>query len=93
MWARAISESIVGMPTTKATMSAAAVYRIRVQGHVPLDWNSMLFGIHISTSDADGLAFSTLVGRLPDQAALCGLLTALYEQQFPILSVDCLELG
>jgi hypothetical protein len=32
-------------------------------------------------------------GRLQDQAALSGVLNILYENQYPVLSVDCLEFG
>ena len=74
-------------------MFGAAVYRIKVQGHVPLDWSELLMGMNITPSDTDGRHFSTLVGRLPDQAALAGLLQSLYEKQYPIISVECLEIG
>jgi hypothetical protein len=36
---------------------------------------------------------STLVGRLPDQAALSGVLSIHYDKQYPVLSVNCLEIG
>jgi hypothetical protein len=47
-------------------------------------------GMNITTSSGDQ---STLVGRLPDQAALSGVLSSLYERQYPVLSVECLEVG
>jgi hypothetical protein len=78
------------MQTSHATMHGAAVYRIMVQGTIPLDWSSCLMGMNITTSSGDQ---STLVGRLPDQAALSGVLSALYERQYPVLSVECLEVG
>ena len=34
-----------------------------------------------------------LVGRLKDQAALAGVLAALYELHLPVSSVECLEAG
>ena len=74
-------------------MSGPAVYRVRVQGHLPLEWADLLMGMNITTSDSADRQSSTLVGRLPDQAALAGLLSILYERQYPILSVECLELG
>jgi hypothetical protein len=77
----------------KATMNRPAVYRVRVQGSIPLDWSARLMGMNITTSiDADDDQ-STLVGRLPDQAALSGVLNTLYDTQFPVLSVECLEVG
>jgi len=71
-------------------MQGPAVYRINVQGTVPLDWSPCLMGMNITVSSEDQ---STLVGRLPDQAALSGVLTILYERQYPVLSVECLEVG
>ncbi len=71
-------------------MQGPAVYRVRVQGNVPLDWAACLMDMNITVSNDDE---STLVGRLPDQAALSGVLSSLYERQYPILSVECLEVG
>jgi hypothetical protein len=78
------------MQTSHATMQDPAVYRIKVEGTVPLDLSSSFIGMNITVSSEDQ---STLVGRLPDQAALSGVLSALYERQYPILSVECLEVG
>lgn len=76
-----------------ATMNSPAVYRVRVQGAIPLEWSARLIGMNITTSiDADENQ-STLVGRLPDQSALCGVLNTLYDSQYPVLSVECLEVG
>ena len=36
---------------------------------------------------------TVLVGRLLDQAALAGMLKALYDQRYPILSVENLDEG
>jgi hypothetical protein len=49
--------------------------------------------MNITTSGEDDDSNSTLVGRLPDQAALSGVLNTLYETQYPVLSVECLEVG
>jgi hypothetical protein len=77
----------------KATMNCPAVYRVRVQGSIPLDWSVRLMGMNITTSNDAEHDQSTLVGRLPDQAALSGILNSLYDAQFPVLSVECLEVG
>lgn len=37
----------------------------------------------------DGLPATVLEGELADQAALIGVLLALYELQMPMLSVEC----
>ena len=81
------------MKTGNATMNCPAVYRVRVQGRVPLDWSTRLMGMNITASHDDDEDSSTLVGRLPDQSALSGVLNTLYEKQYPVLSVECLEVG
>ena len=81
------------MKTCQVSMSSPAVYRIRVQGRVPLDSSARLMGMNITIADDGREDRSTLVGRLPDQAALSGLLNSLYDAQYPVLSVECLEIG
>jgi hypothetical protein len=81
------------MAKQQATMQTPAIYRLRVQGRIPLEWSSRMMGMNITVNgDADDER-STLVGRLPDQAALSGILNDLYDRQFPVLSVECLEIG
>jgi hypothetical protein len=74
-------------------MKSPAVYRVRVQGSIPLDRSARLMGMSIKTSDDADEEISTLVGRLPDQSALSGMLNMLYEKQFPVLSVECMDIG
>ena len=81
------------MNNEHATMQGPAVYRVTVEGQVPLDWSSRLMGMNITSSSDSDNDNSTLVGRLPDQAALSGVLNTLYEKQYPVLSVECLEVG
>ena len=90
-----IASAITMISTTgnKATMNCPAVYRLRLQALIPLDWSVRLMGMNITTSNDADNDQSTLVGRLPDQAALSGVLNTLYDTQFPVLSVECLEVG
>jgi len=82
------------MMNQDVTMQDPAVFRVCVQGHVPLDWSSHVMGMNITrTNNSEGDCKTTLVGRLPDQAALCGVLNTLYENQYPVVSVECLEVG
>lgn len=74
-------------------MQGPAVYRVRVEGHVPLHCSSQLMGMNITTSNDSNDEITILVGRLPDQAALSGILNTLYEKQYPVLSIECLEVG
>ena len=76
------------------TMSGPATYRIIVRGALDSSWASRMGGMSISEKRFEqGEVETILVGRLPDQAALSGLLNALYELHLPIVSADCLESG
>jgi hypothetical protein len=69
-----------------------ATYRIRVRGCLDSRWAERLGGMEISTIDrVTGAPETVLVGWLPDQAALSGVLTALYDLHLSLLSVECLE--
>ena len=76
-----------------ATLNGPAIYRVRVQGSIPRDWSGRLMGMSISMSDDADENQSILVGRLPDQSALSSVLDVLYENQYPILSINRLETG
>lgn len=75
-------------------MQGPATYQIRVQGIVAANWSDRLEGMNITRDgDGEGRETTVLVGRLPDQAALTGVLATLYELHFPVISVECLEVG
>jgi hypothetical protein len=81
------TEKIVDYPA----MSRPAVYRIRVRGRLDADRSDRLEGMHIESLARDnGKVESVLEGRLPDQAALSGVLNKLYELHLPVMAVDCL---
>ena len=71
-----------------------ALYRIRIQGRLAASWPDRLEGMTISLDTRGKEApTTTLLGELPDQAALSGVLHTLYEQHRPLLSVECLFAG
>ena len=71
-----------------------ATYRIRVQGYIDSAWSELISDMSITTDATTGRgSVTTLVGRLVDQAALSGVLKALYDQRIPILSVENLDEG
>lgn len=73
-------------------MSAPAVYRITVPGKLSEGLSRHLEGLNLSEiTGSGGLPVCVLVGRLIDQAALCGLLNSLYDLQLPIISVECID--
>jgi len=69
-----------------------AEYRICVKGHLDPSCSERLGGMTITTTgEADEAPVTTLVGRLADQAALMGVLNALYDYfHAPLLSVEFL---
>ena len=69
-----------------------ATYRISVQGNLPESWSDRLGGMAITISyDPNGTPVTTLSGQLRDQAALLGVLNALYDPlHLPLLSVEFL---
>jgi hypothetical protein len=76
------------------TMQGPAIYRIHVRGHLDHSWSHRVGGMQITeTHGADGKVETILVGRLPDQAALAGILNTLYELHLPVLLAECVDSG
>jgi hypothetical protein len=73
-------------------LETPATYRIRVQGRLDETWSDRLGGMVITRAfTADKAPVTILVGHLKDQAALSGVLNALYDLHLPLLSVECLN--
>jgi len=69
-----------------------ASYRIRVQGHLDNSWSDRLGGMVITRAfTADKQPMTILIGHLSDQAALAGVMDALYNLHLPVLSVELLD--
>ena len=81
------------MPSAKwsdfPTMEGPTIYRIRVRGALDSDWSERFWGMRVTGTH--GKLESVLEGRLADQAALRGVLNALYELHHPVISVDCVD--
>jgi hypothetical protein len=69
------------MKTIYLTLDSPAVYVIRVSGILDEKWSDYLGGITI------------LEGELIDQAALLGVLNALYDYHYPLISVERRNVG
>lgn len=70
----------------------AATYRIRVRGQIAPRWGDWLEGMSIRpASPQEEPVITVLEGELFDQAALAGVLHAIYELRLPVLSVECLS--
>ncbi len=70
-----------------SVMDKSATYFIQVEGTLAPDWSERLGGMHIETEYEDTKAVTTLTGRLVDEAALLGVLNALYGMRLPLLTV------
>ena len=71
-----------------------ATYQIRVKGYLDDQWSERLGGMEISADDSvEGTLETSLVGWLPDQAALCGVLNTLYGLHLLLLSVELIQVG
>ena len=69
-----------------------AVYSIRVAGILDESWSGRLGGMSIANStETYQTQTTTLSGLLMDQAALFGVLNALYNMHLPVLSVECMD--
>ncbi len=74
------------------TLLKPATYRISVQGAISRDWKDYFRTLSVSTAAPIGRRpVTTLTGQVPDQAALVGLINALYGLGLPLLSVEYLS--
>ncbi len=74
------------------TMHGPAIYRIWVRGRLDASWSDRIGGMQLTEDRGpDGEVETILVGRLADQAALAGILNALYEMHLPVLSAECVD--
>jgi hypothetical protein len=79
---------------SRYTFDSPAKYRISVQGRIPARWCDCLEGMTITEGPPEAAPLvTTLLGDLPDQAALVGVLNTLYELHLPMLSVERLSAG
>ena len=73
-------------------LDTPATYRINVRGYMPSDWSNHLGGLTITTAvQKNGEMVTTLSGQVRDQAALIGVIRALYDRRLPLVSIECLE--
>jgi len=76
----------------RLSIDQPAIYRIRIRGKLDNRMSDRMGGMRIShqTQD-DGLIVTILEGQLLDQAALFGVLVALYNLRLPLISVECTD--
>jgi len=79
--------------STPLRLDTQAVYRIRLQGVLGEEWRERVGDMQVISyaTAAQGRAPVTmLIGKLPDQAALAGVLNLVYSLGLPLLDVSCL---
>lgn len=69
-------------------MRQASVYRIRVRAALRPEWSAWFEGVEVESVDG---STTTLTGRLPDQAALHGLLAKVRDLGLEIVSVETVD--
>jgi hypothetical protein len=73
-------------------MDQTQTYRIRVRGYLDDKYSDCVHGMTITPVNAEKEKGDTfLYGQLPDQAALSGVMSYLYDQQLPVVSVEIVE--
>ena len=76
----------------RLSIDRPATYRIRIKGDLEKRWSDRMGGMRISQHTQDDASIVTsLEGQLVDQAALFGVLVALYNMRLPLISVECLD--
>jgi hypothetical protein len=79
-------------PGSRSAHSAAAAYRILVQGRIDERWSEWFNDLVLLPGvDADGKSVTTLSGTLPDQAALRGLVNKLWDLNLTLVSLTRLR--
>lgn len=69
----------------------SAVHRIKVRAHLNPRWSESLQGmVLVHSIDEQNEPITEITGRLPDQAALMGVLEHLYICGVHLLSLECL---
>lgn len=79
-------------PSRRGGVDSRAPYLIRVQGSLDAGWIDYFDGISIVVSAPEGeLPITTICAHDSDQAALLGVLNALYDFGFPLLYLQRLD--
>ena len=87
-----MSNHVFNHPGCDLKIDQAATYCIRVAGYLDESWSARLGGLEIAPSEPrEKQSVTMLSGSLIDQAALFGVLKALYDMRLPLLSVECVE--
>jgi hypothetical protein len=76
---------------TLPTLTQPAEYRIRFAGRARNGWSDFLTGLQETVSKISGVPITELMGTVPDQSALFGLLCHIRDLGLPLISVEFIE--
>ncbi len=80
------------LPAEPFPFNSHATYLIRVMGNLDKRWLDYFDEISIMVTETpDNSYVSTICVHDSDQALLMGILNSLYDYQFPIVSLQCLN--
>ena len=69
-----------------------ATYQISVRGKLDASWADWIGVVHVTHEIGDdGSSVTTLVGKVPDQAALRGLMERIWDMNLTLLSVQRID--
>lgn len=74
--------------SARQTAAQPLAFRIHCHGIVGATWISTLQDVTVSTREQDGVTETALVGHVPDEAALIGILNLLYQLGCSLISVE-----
>jgi hypothetical protein len=66
------------------------VYQIRIKGHLSDQWTDWFEGLTITLEENGD---TLLIGPVPDQAALFGLLRRVRDLGMQLISINCVDTG
>ncbi len=69
-----------------------STYQISIKGYLDINWSERLAGMNVIHYDSENGPFSILTGNIIDQSELFGVLNALNDYQYTILSVNKINL-
>ena len=74
------------------SFTGPAIYKIVGQGKIEYKLADRMLGLQLNVEKGEGQKyFSTLIGKIDDQAALSGILNMLYDMHITVISVQMLS--
>jgi hypothetical protein len=73
------------------TLSQPAAYRIRIAGRIKNGWADFMTELREAHLHENGASITELMGTVPDQSALFGLLCHIRDLGLPLISVEFID--